>query len=177
MPQLLLLDEVDAMLHPKMCVALIKSLQNVFSENLKIPTIVVSHSVSTVAAAPSDGLYMLDRKGHSVTIQRRSKEDVVDLLSQGIVAYTEKKSILSIDYRIEQVGENASIVLVEGSSDAVIFKNAWPKLKKDDSLDLVFLEYGAAGSLMNILNGHRIPGAISRVVGIFDRDKKGYRML
>ena len=60
-PELLLIDEPDAGLHPSMSQMMVKVLnENIVMEN-KIPTIISTHSPTTVIATEGISIYQLER--------------------------------------------------------------------------------------------------------------------
>ncbi|MDT0619452.1 ABC transporter ATP-binding protein, partial [Salinisphaera sp. P385] len=65
-PKLLLLDEVDAPLHPSMVVSLIDTVREVLVEGKGVSVIMTTHSPSTVALAPEEALYEMNSAGPKV---------------------------------------------------------------------------------------------------------------
>ena len=82
-PELLLLDELDAVLHPSMISALIASLKSQFVNN-GIPVIMATHSVTTVSLAEEDAIFRLSRSEKRVDVQKVSKSQAVAELSEGL---------------------------------------------------------------------------------------------
>lgn len=81
-PELLLIDEPDAALHPSMTMKMVEILKkNIVLEN-NIPTIITTHSPTTVVAAEGISIYQLERgnnKPDKISIQK-----AVELLSGDI---------------------------------------------------------------------------------------------
>ncbi len=87
-PKLLLLDELDAMLHPSMVAALVKTLKTLFvSQGTKV--LMTSHSAMTVAAMTVAALaeaeiFRVVRTGDCVKVSRTTKSEAINELSEGL---------------------------------------------------------------------------------------------
>ena len=66
-PGLVLLDEVDAVLHPSMISALIAGLKEQFVDN-GTPVIMATHSVTTVSLVDDDAIFRVSRSGGHVDV-------------------------------------------------------------------------------------------------------------
>ena len=82
-PKLVLLDELDALLHPSMASALIAGLKNQFVNN-NTRVIMATHSVTTVSMLEDGEIVRLGRKGGKVDVQPVSKSEAVAELSEGL---------------------------------------------------------------------------------------------
>jgi ABC-type branched-subunit amino acid transport system ATPase component len=125
-PKLLLLDEVDAPLHPSMTKSLINTIQKVLVEGQRIAVILTTHSPSTVALAPEDSLYQMDPTGPRV--KKISKSKALSLLTSGVPT-------LSVDYSGQRQ------VFVESKTDAklldLIFQRCKEQLNSERSLTFI----------------------------------------
>lgn len=84
-PQLLLLDEPDAPLHPSMSNLLLKIIKDQIINKYGIQVIMTTHSVATIACAPSLSLYKIT---HDNKIPNRcTKDDSIELLSKSILNF------------------------------------------------------------------------------------------
>ena len=82
-PKLLLLDELDAVLHPSMVAALVRTLQTLFvPKGTKV--LMTSHSPMTVAALDEADIFRVARSGGHVRISRTTKADAINELSEGL---------------------------------------------------------------------------------------------
>ena len=82
-PKLLLLDEVDAMLHPSMVAALVRTLKTLFvSQGTKV--LLTSHSAMTVAALDEDDIFRVVRTSGSLNVFRTTKSEAISELSEGL---------------------------------------------------------------------------------------------
>lgn len=81
-PDLLLLDEPDAGLHPSMSKMMIHIIKKYIVEEFQIPTIITSHSPTTIIATEGIAIYQLKR-GNSIP-KKVSIQDAVEMLSGDI---------------------------------------------------------------------------------------------
>ena len=82
-PKLLLLDELDAMLHPSMVAALVRTLKTLFvSQDTKV--LMTSHSAMTVVALDEDDIFRVVRTGGSLKVSRTTKSEAINELSEGL---------------------------------------------------------------------------------------------
>lgn len=107
-PQLLLLDEVDAMLHPSMVKALIRTLKTLFVSN-GIPVMMNSHSPMTVATLAEGEVFRVNRTGYHVEIGPVTKADAISELSEGLAT-------VDMGLRIAASGESTITILTEGNN-------------------------------------------------------------
>lgn len=115
-PKLLLLDEPDAFLHPKMVVKMYKVLE-MFSECFSVKIIITTHSPTTVALSPENSTFMVcDNKIHSIT-----KDEGIAELLDGITQ-------ISIN------PENRRQVFVESQYDADVYQAIFSKLVHSSAL-------------------------------------------
>ncbi|MRT31175.1 AAA family ATPase [Herbaspirillum sp. CAH-3] len=106
-PELLLLDEPDAPLHPQFSKLLIDTLVETIVNRAGVNVIVTTHSPSTVAMAPDNSVFEVDRE---TKIPRMvSNAHAVDILTAGI-------DFLKISY------ENRKQIFVESKFDVQYFQ-------------------------------------------------------
>ena len=82
-PRLLLLDELDAVLHPSMVSALLLGLKQQFVNN-NTQVIMATHSVTTVATLEEGEIYRIVRNERLIDIRPTLKSDAVQELSEGL---------------------------------------------------------------------------------------------
>ena len=105
-PKLLLLDELDAMLHPSMVAALITALKTLFvSQGTKI--LMTSHSVITVAALDEDDIFRVVRTGGDLKVTRTTKAEAINELSEGLAT-------IDVGLQIAAYGGAKVTILTEG---------------------------------------------------------------
>ena len=82
-PKLLLLDELDAVLHPSMVAALVSTLKTLFvSQGTQV--LMMSHSPMTVAALDEADIFRVARTGGHVEVSRTTKSEAINELSEGL---------------------------------------------------------------------------------------------
>ena len=107
-PQLLLLDEIDAMLHPSMVRALVRTLKTLFVSN-GIPVLMTSHSPMTVATLDDGEVFRVGRTGYRVEISPVAKAEAISELSEGLAN-------VDMGLRIAAYGESKITILTEGNN-------------------------------------------------------------
>lgn len=128
-PKLLLLDEIDAPLHPSMVASLLETIKSVLVDTKGVSVILTTHSPSTVALAPEDSLYEMNPTGPAV--QKISKSRAVAILTYGVPTLS-----VSLEGRRQ--------VFVESRTDAVVYERLYQLFKADlgSERSLVFVEVG-----------------------------------
>jgi hypothetical protein len=83
LPRLLLLDELDAVLHPSMIAALVRTLKTLFlPKGTKV--LMTSHSPMTVAALDEVDIFRVVRTSGDVKVSHTTKSEAVNELSEGL---------------------------------------------------------------------------------------------
>jgi energy-coupling factor transporter ATP-binding protein EcfA2 len=125
-PKLILLDEVDAPLHPSMSRDMLNIIQRTLVEKHGLHVILTTHSPSTVALAPDNSIHIMTADGDR--LRRASKADALNLLTDGVPT-------LAINF------EGRRQVLVESPADAAICTKLYelfkPKLPSGRSLQFI----------------------------------------
>lgn len=85
-PDLLLLDEIDASLHPSMIQNLLNVINNVLMKN-GCKVILATHSPTTVAIASGESLFEIQKGKGQQKIESISQVSAVNLLSEGIMTF------------------------------------------------------------------------------------------
>lgn len=85
-PELLLLDEVDASLHPSMIQYLLNVIENVFIKN-NCKVILATHSPTTTALVSEDSLFEIQSGKEKEKIRKISQPDAINILSEGIITF------------------------------------------------------------------------------------------
>ena len=93
---LILLDELDAVLHPSMISALIAGLKNQFV-NKGTRVIMATHSVTSVSLLDEGEIFRMTRSGSRVDVRRVTKADAVDDLSEGLATIDAGLKIVTSD--------------------------------------------------------------------------------
>lgn len=116
-PDLLVLDEPDANLHPEMTKILIDLLYGTFVKKLGMKVLMTTHSPSTVALCPDECLFEL--QNDPVCVLRPVEKDEALKLLTGFIP------TLSIDYK------NHKQVFVESPTDTAYYQAIFDKLYQD----------------------------------------------
>ena len=95
-PRLLLLDELDAVLHPSMVTALVAALKSLFLDH-GCRVLMTTHSPMTVAALPENNVYRVIRKGAQVRLTPTTTTEAVEELSEGIATVDTGLRIAAFD--------------------------------------------------------------------------------
>ncbi len=115
-PELLLLDEIDASLHPSMVQHLLNVIENVFIKN-RCKIILATHSPTTVALASEESLFEIQKGKEQQKIKKISQADSINLLSEGIITFEKGLKIQkSID------GTKSLQIVTEGNNTEHIKK-------------------------------------------------------
>lgn len=101
-PSVMLFDEPDAYLHPSLSRMMLDVMQDVFIKKYNIKVILTTHSPSTVALAPEQSIYKMDKDSRIMV--KSSKKDAILALTSGL-------NTLSVYY------ENIKQVFVEADND------------------------------------------------------------
>lgn len=131
-PKVLLFDEIDAPLHPSMTQSLLRTIQEVLIGRHQIKVIMTTHSPSTVALAPEDSLYAM-QKGDNDRFVKISKDRAISILLSGLPA-------LSMSY------ENRRQIFVESPLDVDCYERLHGKLKQwlEPEISLSFISSGGS---------------------------------
>lgn len=170
-PGVLLLDEIDAALHPSMAQSLLEVIEEdlVAKKNLKV--IFITHSASTVALAPEDSIYVMNKIGEDRIVKSSNKE-ALHILSEGFASLTISESNLQVSYNIQKYSEH--ILLTEGITDRMILETARKYLAPDLNFDIQ--DCFDAGFLRNLFSRGEIfkNYAGKTFIALFDFDFEGY---
>ncbi|MGD1932821.1 MAG: AAA family ATPase [Leptolyngbyaceae cyanobacterium] len=100
LPQLLLLDEPDAPLHPTMARNFMNVVEQVLVRDLGVKVIMTSHSPSTVAFAPEGSVYRLDRSPRK--LQPCSKDVAIAVLTDGFATVMPTTRFVIVEAKFDQ---------------------------------------------------------------------------
>ncbi len=166
MPEILLLDEPDATLHPSMIRSLISLLQEQFVSRHGVRVIMTTHSPTTVALAPEESLYIMERSGSPRFQKAASKDAALSRLLIGVPM-------------ISVAAEHRRVVVVESPNDERLYSSIQnilgPNLRSERSL--AFMPAGGNGlpdgcaAVVGLVGAMRDRGNPA-VWGIVDRDDR-----
>lgn len=94
-PELLILDEPDAPLHPQFSKLLIDVLSETIAKNADVSVLITTHSPSTVALAPDNSVFEIDRD--SKIPKMISSQHAIEILTSGVeylrITYEKRRQI------------------------------------------------------------------------------------
>lgn len=163
-PDLVLLDEVDAYLHPSMIKSMFTVINRVFVTR-RARVILVTHSPTTVIMAPEASLHVVDV--FSVPrIRKCSSQQALDLLGTGLPLL----SVSMLDRRI---------VFTESEYDAEFYQKLYTivSARLNSEISLVFVASGLGGKSANSdevlrISNSLLDNKLSNIFGIIDYDDK-----
>ena len=128
-PQVILLDEPDASLHPSMAKQFLDVVEKAFVKDLGIKVIMTTHSPSTVALVPEESLFVMNKT--EPRLEKIAKDKAIKILTDGVPT-------LSINY------ENRRQIIVESENDVYFYGKIYAKLSKqlNPEISLTFISSG-----------------------------------
>lgn len=111
-PDVLLLDEVDASLHPSMMKNMLEVIKGIFLKQ-GVKVILVTHSPTTIALAPEDSIFVMNRSGMN-RIEKKSKQNALTILTQGFATIEQGLKLF------DEVARSKLTVITEGRNTAFI---------------------------------------------------------
>ena len=117
-PKLLLLDEIDAVLHPSMVAALVAALKSLFVDR-GTPVLMTSHCPMTVASLEESHIFRLSRSEEHVEVRSTTKAEAIQELSEGIATVDTGLRIGAHD--------DASVTILSEGNNALHLKR-WAEL-------------------------------------------------
>lgn len=111
-PDILLLDEIDASLHPSMIKNMLDVVEKTFvREGTNV--ILVTHSPTTIAFAPEGSVYVMNKSGLN-RIEKKPKQDALNILTQGFVTLEQGLKLFdSVSEKFSIITEGRNTVLIE----------------------------------------------------------------
>lgn len=160
---ILLLDEPDAHLNPKMAKMLIDILKNVVVKEFDCQVIMTTHSLSSVAYCEDEDLFFMEN-GNIRTI---NKKEAIEKLSDGIMTFD------NVMNKIEQIQKsNKPTLMVEGIFDKLHIENFYKLSKKEIPFEII--ECGGADNMSHFAIAFtqlKIPK--EKILFLCDYDDKG----
>ena len=108
-PSLLLLDEIDASLHPSQIQNLLNVINNVFVKDNNVKVILATHSPTTIALAEKKNIFVINKEGEN-RIESQSKQKALSILSEGFITLEEGLTI------IDQAATKELMIFTEGNN-------------------------------------------------------------
>jgi len=95
-PKLLLLDEPDAHLHPSMTQQFLDVISEILVNKYGVRVIITTHSPSTVALAPENSVFQLERGAVSI-LPVSSRSDIISVLTAGLVTVSRASKLCFVE--------------------------------------------------------------------------------
>ena len=165
---ILLLDEPDAHLNPKMAKMLIDILKNVVVKEFDCQVIMTTHSLSSVAYCEDNDLFFME-DGNIRTID---KKEAIEKLSDGIMTFDNAMSVIA---HIQK--SNKPTLMVEGKLDKLHIENFYKLSKKEKEIPFEIIECGGVGNMNHFAIAFKqlkIPK--ENILFLCDYDKAGYNV-
>ena len=164
-PKLLLLDELDAVLHPSMVTALVTTLKELYvARGTKV--LLTSHSPMSVAALAETEIFRMVRTGGRVRIGPTTRIDAIDELSEGIAT-------VDAGLRIAAFDDAQVTILTEGNNTRHLKR--WVELNFPEGVH-VFDQLNQHTSKSQLLSYGRLLGSMdpaTHFVIVWDCDAAG----
>ncbi len=128
LPKILLLDEVDASLHPSMVKALLGTLKKVFVDR-GVEVILATHSPTTVSLCDAESVHVIERNRTNITIRHVGQDDALSIVSEGFATLGDGSMAFN------QVQEGKVNILTEGRN--IKFLEKYFQLKNIDQCNFV----------------------------------------
>lgn len=114
-PSAILLDEVDASLHPSQIQNLLNVMNDVFIKQNNVKVIIATHSPTTIALADESNIYVVNREGQN-RIEKQTKQEALKILSEGFITLDEGLQIF------DQFSKKELTIFTEGNNISFISK-------------------------------------------------------
>ena len=159
---ILLLDEPDAHLNPKMAKMLIDILKNVVVEKFNCQVIMTTHSLSSVAYCEEEDLFFMEEG----KIRPIEKKEAIEKLSEGVMTFNYAINV------IEQIQQFNKILMVEGETDKLHIENFYQL--KGEKLPFKIIACNGASNMRHVAIAFeqlKIPH--EKILFLCDYDKEG----
>lgn len=115
-PDILLLDEIDASLHPSMIQNLLDIINDIFlSKNVHV--LLVTHSPTTIALTSEESIFIMNEDGEN-RIEKKTNKEALSILTEGYATLEEGIKLF------DQISKKEISILTEGKNTEYIKKAA-----------------------------------------------------
>jgi len=152
---LTLLDEPDAFMHPEWQNQYLNQIKEISGDAARSNHILMtSHSASTIAADADCPIHLLTCDGGNVIPRICEKQELIEDLSAGVIAFSEEEAKLNITHFLKNT--TGPILFVEGISDEIILETAWSKLYPNRERSFEIQQAFESGFLYRMLSRHEL---------------------
>lgn len=171
-PKLLLLDEIDATLHPSMIGNLLHVIHEVLlKRGTKI--ILATHSPTTIALAPEESIFVVNKEGVK-RIEKSDKKEALKILTEGIMTMEEGIKLF------DQISKQEISIITEGDNTEYI-KKAMEFFGNQNTSKIEIIKgvEGKSGKtqLKTIFDFFTLVNHDNKVIVVWDPDCKEYSNL
>lgn len=174
--RILLLDEFDAHLNPKMSKMFIEIVNDILIGIFDIQVIMTTHSPSTVAYVPEESLFWMEEgEVYWMKDKKKPKNAILKELATGLILLEDNSTLIA--NLVMHINDNKYIIFVEGESDKIYFNNALELLGYDHYKDIFIFACSRANTVptfmelaKQILN--KEPNEC-KFIAILDNDEEG----
>lgn len=167
-PDLILLDEIDASLHPSMIRHLLNVIEDVFiSRGTKV--MLATHSPTTTSLVDEASLYQVLAGSNEEKIVKVGQINAIDLLSEGIISFSEGLQIQ------RQVEADKQLFIVSEGNNFEHIRKALEMLSPDLLTKVKLIELPAESSCEKLRNAYLVMQAApmhSKFLYVWDCDFK-----
>lgn len=161
----ILLDEPDAFLNPKMSRMLIDVLKNTIVGEYKCQVIITTHSLSSVAQCEDRDLFFMQNG----SIAPSTRADCINRLSDGIMTFN-----LALDKLEFLTSSNKPILVVEGKTEKILIEKFY-KIARKKEIPFEVIDGSGADNLPQFYNCFNIMELKKKRVFLFDYDQQGIK--
>lgn len=162
-PKLLLLDEVDASLHPSMIQNLLDVIEEVFIKN-ECNVILATHSPTTAALASEESLFEVQKGSEQQKIRKISQSDAINLLSEGIITFEKGLKIQ------KDIDESRKLQILTEGNNAEHIQKAIEVLENSLSTEIKIIPDGGGQQLKNAFDAFLKADHANKFLFIWDCD-------
>lgn len=115
-PSVLLLDEIDATLHPSMINNLLDVIKDVFVTQNNVKVILATHSPTTIALTEEESIFIVNKENTIDKVVKQSKSIALNILTEGYISLSQGLNIL------DQITKKELNIFTEGNNTEFIKK-------------------------------------------------------
>jgi len=171
-PKLLLLDEIDATLHPSMIENLFNVIRELFIKN-GTKVILATHSPTTIALAQEDTVYLVNKEGPN-RIEKSDKKNALSILTQGFATIEEGIKLF------DQLSKKEISIITEGKNTEHIKKaREFFAGNNKEKIDVIVGAESGSGDrqLKTIFDFFKLVDHDNKILFVWDCDANNYRTL
>jgi len=159
-PKLLLLDEIDATLHPSMIKAMIEVIRRVFLDK-GAKVILATHSPTTLSLVEEEAIYLVNTNGKEEVIEKASKATSLKALTEGYA---------TLQDLVEFAETDKEYVLISEGRNCNYLKKACEYFDPEKKIEVLDLKDFGTGQLREIFKFMQHVNNTKKFVFVWDCD-------